>query len=192
MALRQPLNTRKANKYFKLGIDGAFWYDKTYAVISEIFREDANLFCDMLAATSPNTSVKGNVTLALKAFFQFQKEEEFHGFMGSTIDMLNKVVNGYTFGGRKVQKFSEALRGDLSAVVVDRWMLRAYGIEKDIVTDARYRAIEKHINQMAKRHGLQPAQVQAAIWCGIKLDSDRNQSNNIGRIEDFLPFELNY
>lgn len=192
MALKQPLKTRQACKYFRIGREGAHWYDKTYATITEVFGVDTGrLFCDFLAATSPNSSVKGNVTLALKALEQWRDGREFRGFMGVVETMLRKVVKGEQFGGRKVQKFADALKGDLNAVVVDRWMLRAYGIEKDIVTNARYREIEAHIKQVAKREKLYPAQVQAAIWCGIKLDSDRKKSNDTRKIEDFLPLSFN-
>jgi len=92
------------------------------------------------------------------------------------------------FGGPKVQAFSKALKGDLSQVVVDTWMLRAFDVPN--ATPLRIQTITEFITKKAKRFGMRPAEVQAAIWCGIKLSQKRKQLNNIEPFESFLPFEI--
>ena len=82
--------------------------------------------------------------------------------------MLIKAVSGESFGGRKIQKFVAALLNDKNAVVIDRWMLKAFGFPQKI-TDARYRTIENWIMQQAEKENMEPRQVQAALWTGIKL-----------------------
>lgn len=160
------------NSYIKRGMYGHQWYDKLRAHIESIYEEDTDLFIDMLAATSANTSVKGNVTLAMKAYQQYKNDKAFSGYLPIIKHMLDIIRINYKtgihapFGGRKVQNFAAALKGDNQAVVVDRWMLRAFGFPN--VTDNRYTIIENWILDKAHKLGLTGRQVQAAMWCGIK------------------------
>lgn len=160
------------NSYIRNGQYGAEWYDKTRAHIESIYESDTELFIDMLAATSANTSVKGNVTLAMKAYQQYKNNKAFKGYIPVTKNMLDIIRINYKtgihapFGGRKVQNFAAALKGDIDAVVVDRWMLRAFGFPN--VTDYRYNIIETWIQNKAVKLGMTARQVQAAMWCGIK------------------------
>ena len=190
-----PNHINTINAYFKAGLSGATWYNETREQVAFIFGDDTDLFCDFLAATSPNTTVKANVTLALKAYKQYKSYEDFTGFMGIIIKMLRTAVindstigHKFKMGGSKVHNFARALKGDLDAVVVDRWMLRAFGYDKDIITDKRYRDIEAWCVAKAEREGMKPAEVQAAIWCGIKSKDER--FTDTSKIDDFLPFEL--
>ena len=183
------------NKYFKRGIAGAAWYNETRDQVSYVFGDDTDLFCDFLAATSPNTTVKANVTLAMKAYSQYMRGQAFNGFMGVIKNMLNiavrndSLIHPVRMGGDKVHNFAKALKGDLSAVVVDRWMLRAFGYDpKKGTTPKKYRDISAWITDKAKREGMQPAEVQAAIWCGIKSMDERFTDTR--KIDDFLPFEV--
>lgn len=171
---KHPNHSNKINHYFKAGLYGAQWYDETRQhVVASVGAEYADVFIDMLAATSPNQSVKGNVTAARKALKQLKESKAFSGYLPIVVNMLNIIkvshMTGHRarFGGAKVQAFADALRGDLSAVVVDRWMLRAFGYP-NIITDKRYRTITEWVNRKAEKEGMQPAQVQAAIWCGVK------------------------
>lgn len=160
------------NSYIKRGAYGAEWYDKTRTHIESIYESDTDLFIDLLAATSANTSVKGNVTLAMKAYQQYKNDKAFVGYLPVIKNMLDIIRINYKtgvhapFGGRKVQNFAAALKGDVHAVVVDRWMLRAFGFPN--VTDNRYTIIEQWILDKANKLGYTGRQLQAAIWCGIK------------------------
>ena len=76
-----PNHGNKINHYFNLGKSGAKWYNETRKQVEFVFGEDTDLFCDMLAVTSPNTTVKSNVTLAMKAYRQYKNGEEYTGYM---------------------------------------------------------------------------------------------------------------
>lgn len=160
------------NSYLKRGMYGAQWYDKTREHIQEIYEDDTDLFIDLLAATSANTSVKGNVTLAMKAYQQYKNNKPFKGFLPIVKNMLDIIRINYItghhvpYGGLKVQNFAAALKGQHDAVVVDRWMLRAFGFPNS--TDKRYKFIEAWCRDKASKLGLTARQVQAAIWCGVK------------------------
>lgn len=172
--MQHPKHANAINKYFKKGLYGAGWYDETRHHIEEkIGSEHTPIYIDFLAATSPNQSVAGNVTCANKALRQFRDGKAFTGYLPIVKNMLDTIrINHMTghrapFGGLKVQNFADALAGDLSAVVVDRWILRAFGYPLS-ATPKRYRLISEWITAKAQREGMEPAQVQAAIWCGIK------------------------
>lgn len=183
-------HSNKINHYFNVGKDGAGWYDNTYTTIVDMFESDADLFCDILAATSANTSVKGNVTLALKAYQQYKNDKPFTGFLPVVVDMLDIIRINYTtghhapYGSLKIQNFARALKGDLSACVVDRWMLRAFGF-KLVMTDKRYRDITAWCERKALRESMEVSQVQAAIWCGVKKLTDET-GNSMESLEYYL------
>ena len=167
------MNTSKVMSYFRAGFEERQWYNATFTHIEEIFEDDAPLFCDILAATSANTSVKGNVTLALKAYQQYKNDRAFVGYLPVVVSMLNQIRENYEtgihkpFGSDKIQAFALALKGDLTQCVVDRWILRAYGITGR-PTPKRARDIKAHCQKIAKRYGVTVSEAQAAIWCGIK------------------------
>ena len=176
---KHPSSTRKINSYLKAGLHGAEWYDHTRKVVEDkLGKELAPVFVDILAATSPNQSVKGNVTIAKRALKQLQERQAFRGYLSMVANMLNIIrINHITghrakFGGAKVQNFADALAGDSGAVVVDRWMLRAFGYP-NIITHKRYREISLWIVTRAAQLDMSPAQVQASIWTGIKAKEDK-------------------
>lgn len=171
-----PKHNNTLLKYMRHGIDCADWYNGTAQRLQEVFEDDAGLFADILAATSPNTSVSGNVTLAMKAYQQLKNGKDFAGFLPIVCKMLAIVKHNYEtgealpFGGEKVQNFARALRGDMSAVVIDRWMLRAFGWK--CLTELRIAKMTAWVRRTAQRYGMTPCEVQAAVWCGIKRLED--------------------
>lgn len=188
------MNTRKIHNYFLKGLYGRRWYYNTRVHTEKIFGLDTDLFIDLLAATSPNTNVKANVSKALTAYRQFKNNEKFSGQLPICLNMLDIVRSNYftgqskPFGGPKVQAFAKALKGDFSQVVVDTWMLRAFDIPN--ATPLQVRKITCFIKKKAVRFEMTPAEVQAAIWCGVKLSSQRKQDHNTEPFETFLPFEI--
>ena len=148
------------------------WYTRSRVKTQELFPEDWETFLALLAVTSVNATVRVNVTLALKAHRQLKAGEEFHGFLGIVIDNLNRVKQGETLKGVKINAFLKALLGDKQSVVVDRWMARAYGWSK--VTPANQPVIEKLIRYDALFAGVDPSDFQAKLWADTR-----------GRGEDF-------
>jgi len=188
------MNTRKIHGYFLKGLHGRKWYRHTKRHIRIIFGPDTDLFIELLAVTSPNTSVKSNVSKALKAYRQFKNNEKFTGQLPIVLNMLDIVrLNYFTgqskgFGGPKVQAFAKALKGDYSQVVIDTWILRAFDVPN--ATPKQVKIISEFIVKKAVRFGMYPAEVQAAIWCGIKLSQKKGQYRNIEPFESFLPFNI--
>jgi hypothetical protein len=160
----QAKATRTMLKAYHEGTAGRGWYDQTLTELQNIYGpEDGRLMAAFLAVTSPNTTLKSNVTLALKAFEIYKAKGEItpesiaahlptvenvehqKGFLGSVVRNLNLVAKGQEpaakGGSLKVLRFYQALMGDPNAVVLDRWMIRAMWPEK--------------IRQLANQEGLQ-------------------------------------
>lgn len=172
-------NVRKAMRLARKGIGGANWYNSLYTRIEELHGKHAIRYCFILAVTSPNTSVQGNVTLANKAMDQWEAGDEFTGFLSSVckaLEMLRLqeeifgVITSITIRGRKIRHFADAIIGEVSAVPVDRWMLRAFDFKS--ITPRRFDYIIDFCRENAAKLGLTPRELQAAIWSGIKAESE--------------------
>ncbi len=187
-------NQKRIHRYFLNGLHGRKWYATTQKHVQKIFGQDASLFIDILAVTSPNTNVKSNVSKALKAYRQFKNNEQFTGQLPIILNMLEILRYNHfsgsalAIGGAKVQAFAKALKGDFSRVVVDTWILRAFGIPN--VTPLQVKNITQFCTKKARRFQMHPVEVQAAIWCEIKLASARKQSRHTEDFTAFLPFEI--
>ena len=174
-------NTKRLLSMYQKGIEGQDWYAKTRSELQRFFGDDTDKFMDMLAATSPNSTVASNLTLALKAFQQYRNRQEFSGFMQPVIDNLNRAVAGEELSGPKVSSFSKNLRGDPEAVTVDRWISRVMGYGEKTLTGNEYKFIDYVLTQVAKQRGIEPRQLQAAIW---KAARDQAKAKTTG-----APFE---
>ena len=194
----------KITGYFEAGYSKRQWYTKTYDGIEALFGEDTELFIKILAATSPVQSVTGNLTCALRALeimrkgdvntrYPFANVEDSlqANFMKSHSDNLIRVYHGEEIHGPKVLAFQRALLGDWDQIVIDRWMLRAYGyVATGHVTIAIKEHIERSIRRRVTRwnnHNLEQitaSECQAAIWFGVKSELDTKP----GR--DNRPFEV--
>lgn len=157
---------------FERGKEGADWYAKAMPDIQRMLGPDAEKIIDYFAATSPNATVKANTGFAVKALEQDKAGEPFTGYLGQSIDRLNKAKAGEAFGGPKVSAFTRALKGDPNAVVVDRWIARHWGIDKPTSTK-QYNEIADQIRQHAQTLGIEPRQLQAALWVAAKKNWGR-------------------
>ena len=142
------------------------WYTSSRKSAQAHFPEDWELFLGFLAATSANATVKANMTLALRAYTQHANGKPFTRFMGQVIANLQNVVDGKPLNGKKITAFYRALKGDKNAVVVDRWIARAYGFKK--VTPKNYDRIERNVRHEAAANEMAPSDFQAWKWASIR------------------------
>ena len=148
------------------------WYKEHQDVLDDFFGDHAELFQEILAVTSQAASVKANVGLALKAFGQLMRGEEFDarlrgeekgGYLDGVINNLNAIKNKTGVSGRKISNYKAANEGDVSRVVVDRHITRLlFGV--DTPSKAQYDLAEKVLTEIANDIGWEPSQVQAALW----------------------------
>jgi hypothetical protein len=161
------------------------WYDQTDATLAELFGAHWPIVGKFLAVTSANATVQANAVLALKAFRQWQAGEAFKGYLPTVKAQLDQIVKGEAFGGRKVGNFARALSGDTHAVVVDRWIVRVFGLDSDHPTDLQYSLIEETILILSDRIGRTPRQIQAGLWFVQRADAVANGHRN----DDASPLE---
>jgi hypothetical protein len=173
----QMPNVRKLMAHFESGKAEMGWYDDVHKELGELFGKDADLMAKLLAATSTNSTVKSNTTLALKAYAKIKAGEPVtDGFLPVVVKQINRVIQGEPLEGRKIDNFAKAIVGDPNAVVVDRWMLRAFGfMNHDAATPHEYDVIEHAVKELAQKKGVTPRQMQASIWFSVKNQAEKGQ-----------------
>ena len=71
--------------------------------------------------------------------------------------------------GMKTNAFARAIAGDMSAVVVDTWMIKASGLDSTKgVNKSEYATLAAAVCKVAYGMKWENAQAQAAIWCAIR------------------------
>ena len=161
------------------------WYSEHQETLDDFFGDMAPLFQNILAITSQAASVKANVGLALKAFGQLMRGEEFTGYLPAVAGNLGKLRDAAGPSGQKIQAYKAANEGDASSVVVDRHIARLlFGV--DTPTPKQFAKAAKVLTQIAEKIGWTPAQVQAALWAHSIVQSGKqpeSYGNYLKRLE---------
>jgi hypothetical protein len=123
---------------------------------------EAAYVADVVAILSPRVSVRQNVKLA-REYLETGSIER--GVMRQRVEALWRYERDGVVRGPKVSAFARALRGDDGAVVVDTWVLRAYGLS---TRASDLRTAERRIRALAGHLGWPPAATQAALWVGTR------------------------
>ncbi len=143
------------------------WYAESRQVIEELYGEDANMFCDILAATSPRKQVKVNWDIAQNIYKRYKHDGyiDCQEVMGPHIPNVLRALYGEPLHGWKVPAFAANLKGDLNRVTIDLWVLRYFNLRQTRIRRKEYYRLEAAIQKMARRRGMKPAEYQAVIWC---------------------------
>lgn len=149
------------------------WYQRVREEIEAQYGDDADLFCNLLAACSPRKQVQANWNLADRVYksrgsFRLLRTVRTLnwlrnlGVMSSQVPNVIRALNGEELSGPKVRAFAANLKGDMSQVTVDVWMLKLFGFEKPSVP-ARAEVID-YVIKAAEEMGCEPAEMQAEMW----------------------------
>lgn len=173
------------DKYIMVGFKDKDWYQECEQLFVEIYgRPKLNLIAKLFSATSQASSLKSNIQLFRKALHQWEKNLPFEGYLPGIKRQLNNLRSGGGLSGLKVKAFANAMSGDPNAVVVDRWLLRAFGMDKLSIrktgphtgkalssgaSKKQFSAIESWVRQRAKEMNLEPRQLSAIIWSGVRI-----------------------
>ena len=152
------------------------WFEESRRQVAKVFGCDADLFCKLLAGTSPISTIESNVAEAIKAYRQIKwfgyliRET----FIFSRFSCLQKLLMEQTTT-RKVAAMYQNMRGNEQVVAVDRWLLRYFGwsekaVARGIWNDSVYSELEDKVKQEAAERGITPAQRQLQIWCATRGD----------------------
>jgi hypothetical protein len=130
------------------------WYQQSGEYLSQVFGEDFPRFAALLAATSPQTSVKSNLKNALSIWINWDAagrptdKESIVAIMGQSVEgdkgvdsvldawvnnsvtSLSEPVEELLLSGAKVDSFMRNIMGDSDAVTADTWMANYFGTEQ--------------------------------------------------------------
>ena len=159
------------------------WYTKCRAEIEKQFGDDADLFCHLLAATSPRKQVTANWRLAERIYKSHKAGAlDLSGTLPAHRPNVMRAIAGEELSGRKVSAFAANLCGDLDVVTVDVWVGRYFGFDK--ITDKVYSFIEKLIKQMAAVHHMKPAEMQAELWHDIIREHGKTPRSFLAAVDN--------
>lgn len=142
----------------------------------------------LFAATSINSSLKSNVRLFRKALHEHENLLPFSVYLPVMLLQLKRIRAGEPIQGRKINSFAAAMSGDPNAVVVDIWLMRAYGEEVRYVhkgvtrnaspTSKQYDQIENHVRYLAYQKDLEPRQLSTMIWSGVRIATNNDRETH--------------
>ncbi len=143
------------------------WYIDSRQVIEELYGDDADMFCDILAATSPRKQVKANWNISQNIYERYKHDGyiDNRGVMSPFMPNVLRALYGEPLSGYKVPAFAANLKGDMNRVCIDTWTLRYFGITLRDIRRKEYYRLEAAIQKMARQRGMKPAEYQAVIWC---------------------------
>ena len=145
----------------------AGWYGEARLVATDVAnRMGVSLECgaSIVSAFSPRERWSRNITLAI----DFAEGRPTACLGNSRRSAERARVQGFdALKGDKVNAFARAIAGDSEAVVVDVWMQRAAGLDRDL-TVVQYREVSSAVRSLARQWGLEPATMQALIWIKVR------------------------
>lgn len=146
------------------------WYARYEQVLVDFLGspEEAQLFQDILSATSQAASVKANVGLAIKAYDQIKGGQPFDGYLPAVIKNLERIREKQAVQGRKIGQYGEASNGNTDAIAVDRHIAMViFGVKAP--SPRQIEEAKGMIREIAQRLGWAPREVQAALWAGNQI-----------------------
>ena len=163
------------------------WYSKCRTEIEKQFGDDAVLFTNILAATSPRKQVTANWRLAERIYESYKMGTlALAGTLPAHRPNVMRAIAGEELSGRKVRAFAANLCGDLSVCTIDIWMMKWAGFDK--LTDKAYTFIENMVKYMAAVYHMRPAEMQAELWCDIIRENGKTPKSYLAAIDNQLYF----
>ena len=211
LKLRRDVRRRIAKVYNRLPDDQTFkvaclsgivkrgWYDRARTALRAFLGwYDAEIFSAVLAATSPQQTVRLNLLMTIRIYREWIKQgRPEHGDKLDKIarmsDLLARRLNvvrsfkGQALSGFKVNSFMNNLCGDLDSVTIDTWMLEFADL-KDYSAGSKYvyLAYVAKIRKVAREMGLKPAEVQETIWSYIYSKVNKVSVRDVPEFSELL------
>lgn len=182
---------RRCQRWALIGRAHRRWYRVARAVIRRLAdhrnerRDDYyGTLCDLVAITSPRTSVKRNLKFAWGEFIGQPRPSD---MIRSTRAALDHYHRTGEIRGPKTSRFAAVLRGDDNVVVVDSWIARGLSVpDKQARNKSTQELAERVIGHVAGRFGWCLSEAQAAVWAGIIRTHYRDGKVPRMRISDVI------
>ncbi len=199
---KYELDEFSLTKYLFHGEKGKNWYPETLKAFEDMLKGyDIELFVKLFAITSPRNNFKANLGHAFRAYELFNSKKSFEqgNFLPNVLSMLNDFRNkDFIFeqeqrnGRRKITNFALGILGKKDAIVVDSWVLKAYGLSEEYLWRGKkapysprvteYDLIEDHIKRLAECCGYEPRQIIAMLWHGIRTLNSPHKATEARKI----------
>lgn len=164
------MDTSRIAHYIAKGAKEKYWYRDTQALFVDLFGQDRlGLVTQLFAATSIKTSLSANIRLFRRALMEIDTGRPFSNYLPAMLFQLELIRKGQPINARKIRNFAAAMSGDRQAVVVDRWIMRAFGQDDDrSPSNKQYDEIERLIKFAAAVRFEDPRETCAMIWGGVR------------------------
>jgi hypothetical protein len=191
MAYQMPqgMSIARLQALAEAGKDHRHWYTlarEDIVDVSALKGWEPNIFIDVLALTSPRTSVRRNIRVAMSYMHDKQLPTD---VIRSTHAALKHWEETGVIRGRKTSKFAMALKGNMNAIVLDTWMAVAMQIDQPLFTRRWVeRYAQEQVRFIADLLGVMPAEAQAMIWAGTVREVGRNVPDLV--VSDELTYKM--
>ncbi len=192
---KREIDYSKVHYYAKVGAKDMFWYQDCERIFADMFGvENLGLIASMFAATSINTSLKSNITLFRKAYYQHIYNLPIEGYLPNIKTQLERIREGLELSGRKILSFKNAMSGDKEAIVVDIHILRAFDQDRRYyrandnrersagATEKQYDIIEAYMREEAHKLGIEPRQFCSMVWAGTRISNGGDRETHYKNI----------
>lgn len=149
---------------------GARWYDEAGALASTLAaKNDLSLenVAAVIAALSPRTAWSRNVAGAVALVEQGPTAARRLGCIGRNVDTAHRAKrDGFAaINGPKTSAFARNIAGDRESVTVDVWACRVADLDENLLgRKGAYDMVADAYRAAARRHGVDPATMQATTW----------------------------
>lgn len=192
------MDTSKIARYIWIGRRDINWYHDCEQLFCELFgRERLIITAQLFAATSINSSLETNVTLFRKALYEIENNLPTGAYLPNIKNQIMNIREGRELSGRKIRSFAAAMSGDVNAVVVDIWLLRAFGMSKQHMrhtgphagrlrdngaSNSQYTKIENYVREESAAMGIEPRQMSSMLWAGVRINTNGYKETHYARL----------
>ena len=146
----------------------AVWYmeaEKVAQEVAENLEASLEVGASVVSAFSPRERWTSNVAKAIS----FSLGEKVTGLSNNLKMAQGSLTLGFdALKGQKTNAFARAIAGDENAVVIDVWMMRAAGMEKDSPNKTEYAELSEAVRRIADKFAMTPRTAQALIWILVR------------------------
>ena len=142
----------------------SIWYLEAQEVaedVAELLNTSLEVGASIVASFSPRERWSSNVAKS----YAFANGKPVTGLSNNLAMAISSMTLGFdALKGLKTNAFARAIAGDVDAVVIDVWMMRAANMQSDSPNKTQYKELSQAVCNVANEFGITPRTAQALIW----------------------------
>ena len=140
------------------------WYLEAQEVaedVAELLSTSLEVGASIVASFSPRERWSSNVAKS----YAFANGKPVSGLSNNLAMATSSMTLGFdALKGLKTNAFARAIAGDVDAVVIDVWMMRAANMQSDSPNKTQYKELSQAVCDVVNEFGITPRTAQALIW----------------------------